>query len=1319
MNFVARNLATLCFAVISITAHSADYASIDIDTGGLEGSTTTVGEDSLDITGAGADIWDNSDHFRFVCQSYNGDFQLRCRVADLQVTDAWSKAGVMIRASTDANSVHASMFVSGQNGFAFQHRDATGGGSAHSFGGPNLLPNSWVKIVKVGSVVTGFRSEDGVVWYSVASTNWYSVDPVLIGFAVTSHNPSLLCSAQICDISLQAPQGPVNGFTSVDVNTGPEGSTEAEGVDGFNVAGSGSDIWSNWDGFRLVYKSYSGDFDLRARVSSIENTDGWAKAGVTLRESASPDSIHVSMLATSSNGFAFQFRDQTGGSSTHIGGGAISSPNRWVRLIRSGNVVSAFKSVDNVLWEKVAATTWNGPDSVLVGMAVTAHNNSTLCDAEFRDVSLQPYTAPQIGAGDGLLVSYFNTTELTGLVALTRVEPAINNDWSAAPASEVNINNFSARWVGQVQPQFSESFTFYTVSDDGIRLWLNGQLLINNWTFHGPTWDSGTVTLSAGQKYDIMVEYFQGSGGAVAKLLWSSHSTPLDVVPQSQLYSTGNTIIGTGTGLLAQYYNSNDLSSPMAPFNVPVLTRVDGPIGFDWEGGSPAAEVNSDNFSARWIGEVQAQYTESTTLYVTADDGVRLWVGNNLLIDQWKDQPPTTYTATIDMTAGEKVGVKIEYYERHGGAAAKLEWSSASRPRAVVPTSQLYYQSGLYAPIPTYSVTSPAFIEGMAWSPNGAPIFVSANLNDSTFINENNWFINVPLNNDGSATTISVTQPGTGVSQSGAISWWPLDISGIEGSNENIVIRRGDSLLLTATGAGAALTIDTDGDGIANFTGLAGEKFAYQYNLAGTFLAQARIDGVEVGTLLVTVMNVDLHMPIACKVGFMRNKNVVIAPSAAASIIHFSAGDPTQLLMQNRGFFSNEDGQGTSLGLQTLHRGKPLLAARIGGPTGPIISTREVDEFTIDVPSLLSTGVDENGIGNTTLTIRPYIPNNRFSFEMFAHTSTFTGGVSSFSINTSDLDGTGNTIFEQVLDESTGDIIGRFTFQIEVPANETMYCFQLKGHQSASREEDDTEPIYCNGNVIKVEITPTPIYVAVGSTVTLTAVGSPDGGTYSWAPEVGMTTNGAVATISNTIPGTYTPRVTYTKDGASATAVATVMFIGVDHINYNGVSVTNVFIAGSGQVVLEAIPAPDGDWHGLEPSWDVGGVAAPSGPTATLNLIAEIQLQAMATLGTSNATCTAYPCVAQWDAHDDSKDPITWTVEPSLLSQFIVTKQLKIIEAGKPDRFIDPGYPEVPLLLSTMGLTGDATLVITVEFPSPDAPTVSGSVNVKWPLPPP
>ena len=141
------------------------------------------------------------------------------------------------------------------------------------------------------------------------------------------------------------------------------------------------------------------------------------------------------------------------------------------------------------------------------------------------------------GTGTGLSATYYNNIAFTG-TTVTRVDPTIDFAWgTGSPAASIGADTFSARWTGQVEPQFTGSYTFYTQSDDGVRLWVNGQQVINNWTDHATVENSGTIALTAGQRYDIRMEYDESGGGAVARLLWSSASVPKAVIPSSRLYA--------------------------------------------------------------------------------------------------------------------------------------------------------------------------------------------------------------------------------------------------------------------------------------------------------------------------------------------------------------------------------------------------------------------------------------------------------------------------------------------------------------------------------------------------------------------------------------------------------------------------------------------------------------------------------------------------------------------------------------------------------------------------------------------------------------
>jgi hypothetical protein len=145
------------------------------------------------------------------------------------------------------------------------------------------------------------------------------------------------------------------------------------------------------------------------------------------------------------------------------------------------------------------------------------------------------------GSGSGLSASYFDGIALSSPAVAERIEPTIDFKWTDAtpPAPGINAANFSARWTGQVEAAYSETYTFQATSDDGIRLWVNGAPLVNDWTDHMKTVDMGTIGLVAGQRYDLVLEYYNDGASGTARLQWASPSTPLEIVPSIFLFPSG------------------------------------------------------------------------------------------------------------------------------------------------------------------------------------------------------------------------------------------------------------------------------------------------------------------------------------------------------------------------------------------------------------------------------------------------------------------------------------------------------------------------------------------------------------------------------------------------------------------------------------------------------------------------------------------------------------------------------------------------------------------------------------------------------------
>jgi hypothetical protein len=156
-----------------------------------------------------------------------------------------------------------------------------------------------------------------------------------------------------------------------------------------------------------------------------------------------------------------------------------------------------------------------------------------------------------------LTAQYFHNADFTGLAA-ERVEVP-NFAWGlASPAPGMDAESFSVRWFGQVEAEYSETYTFRTVSDDGVRLWVDGKLLIDDWTVHSARVESGTIDLQAGRRYDIRLEYFDASNSAQLRLQWSSASQALDAIPAAQLYTSSAGLAGEYDDTFGQSHRYDD-----------------------------------------------------------------------------------------------------------------------------------------------------------------------------------------------------------------------------------------------------------------------------------------------------------------------------------------------------------------------------------------------------------------------------------------------------------------------------------------------------------------------------------------------------------------------------------------------------------------------------------------------------------------------------------------------------------------------------------------------------------------------------------------
>jgi hypothetical protein len=302
-----------------------------------------------------------------------------------------------------------------------------------------------------------------------------------------------------------------------------------------------------------------------------------------------------------------------------------------------------------------------------------------------------------LATGTGLRVSWWNNPDMDGKPLLVGVSKEIGYIINAdqPPVAGVPGENISARFEGFVEAPVTGAYVFSTRSDDGVRLRVNGSLVVDNWTDHGSTDDYAIrpIQLQAGQRVPIQLEFYQGVGGAEIHLFWAYPGCKYEPgqdrerIPQARLYSPATGTKGTslapsrplatkpmakGTGLRVQWWNNTAMNG------APILTKIDKDVAFLVDTNQvPAPGIPSSNISARWEGYVEAPVTGPYTFSTRSDDGVRLRINGTLVVDDWNGHPSTdNYVAQpILLEAGQRVPIQMEYFQDLGGAEIGIFWA--------------------------------------------------------------------------------------------------------------------------------------------------------------------------------------------------------------------------------------------------------------------------------------------------------------------------------------------------------------------------------------------------------------------------------------------------------------------------------------------------------------------------------------------------------------------------------------------------------------------------------------------------------------------
>ena len=239
---------------------------------------------------------------------------------------------------------------------------------------------------------------------------------------------------------------------------------------------------------------------------------------------------------------------------------------------------------------------------------------------------------------------YWANPDLAGPPALVRNDPEINFGWGhGAPAPGLPVDYFSARWTRTL---FFEAaiYRFRVLADDLVRVWVGDSLILDQWDAFNPNEMVVEHPITRGQ-HQIRVEYAERTESATVRVRWE----PLQLYP----------------GWKGEYFTNPDLAG--APF----LVRSDPEINFDWGQGNVVPGMPRDHFSVRWTRTVILE-PGTYRFHARADDGIRIFVDNELVLDQWHLSTGETYT--VDVLLTQRHDLRVEYFDDRFEASVSVWW---------------------------------------------------------------------------------------------------------------------------------------------------------------------------------------------------------------------------------------------------------------------------------------------------------------------------------------------------------------------------------------------------------------------------------------------------------------------------------------------------------------------------------------------------------------------------------------------------------------------------------------------------------------------
>jgi len=491
------------------------------------------------------------------------------------------------------------------------------------------------------------------------------------------------------------------GWQSEDINTTGGSADESNGT--WTVIGDGADIWGTSDAFHYAYVPLIGDGEISAHV--VDNGTGsntWAKGGVMIRETLEANSKHVMAVITDSDGggIANQGRPSTGGSSVSFHGDITASPPHWVRLVREGDMITAYHGDDGVNWELFTDTSPDGamtnplnlpmPEQVYIGLCVTSHAAGELRTYTFDNVNVKlPVIATSPNPANGAIYP-----ETWASLSWNPGDKAISHDvYFGESEADVEAGTgdtfrgnipdtyFIVGFAGNPYPDGLVNGTTYYWRIDEIQA--DGTINTGKvWSFTVPPTIAYAPLPADGQNFvavDAILSWSAGYGSKLHNVYFGedfddvnsgagappSPSTTFNPGPleydttyywrvdefnppttlRGEVWSFTTTMPGLGTAVMSRWENiqTTDIntlkSSPKYPNNPDITETVDSLL---WDG------ADLSYYGARIEGWVYAPATGDYTFWLATDDQGELWLStdddssNAQMIAYVKDSPTAT-----------------------------------------------------------------------------------------------------------------------------------------------------------------------------------------------------------------------------------------------------------------------------------------------------------------------------------------------------------------------------------------------------------------------------------------------------------------------------------------------------------------------------------------------------------------------------------------------------------------------------------------------------------------------------------------------------